>query len=435
MAYSTKFKLKEPNKNSDTLVYMTFTFNSRAMTEKGKIYHRVKVSTGEKINPDVWDFKKRRAKNSHPFQMEFNTRLEKFKNEVENIHRTIINNKEIPTVEAIKKKLDVYCGRASNAPPVTFLSFIDEYIKNPKLDEGKHLSESTIANYRTTKKHIENFAATKNKPVNFETIDLEFYTDFMDYMIKDLKMTINSAGKYIKTIKKFMNEATEAGVNANLKYKSKRFKVLKEEGDNIYLTLNELQMLFKCDLSENPKLDRVRDLFLIGAFTGLRFSDFTCLTSENIYITDAGEFLKVNTKKTGAWVVIPIHPIIKAILTKYHSVLPKSISNQKMNKYLKELCDKAKINGKVQKTQIKGGMRVTTTFEKSKLVSTHSARRSFATNAYLSGENPLSIMRITGHKTERSFMMYIQMTGEDNAVKMQNGEFFSGKGISMLNIS
>ena len=105
-----------------------------------------------------------------------------------------------------------------------------------------------------------------------------------------------------------------------------------------------------------------------------------------------------------------------------------------MNEYLKDLCKDAKIKSKVQKSQIKGGLKVTSSFEKWQLVSTHCARRSFATNAYLSGENPLSIMRITGHKTEKSFMAYIQMTGEDNAVKMQNGEFFSGKGINVLNI-
>ena len=88
------------------------------------------------------------------------------------------------------------------------------------------------------------------------------------------------------------------------------------------------------DLSGNPSLDRVRDLFLVGCYTGLRFSDFSRLTPKNI----ADGFIEIEQSKTGDSVVIPVHSVIKKIIKKYNG-LPPTISNQKFNTYLKDICE------------------------------------------------------------------------------------------------
>ena len=56
---------------------------------------------------------------------------------------------------------------------------------------------------------------------------------------------------------------------------------------------------------------------------------------------------------------------------------------------------------------------------------TYTARRSFATNAYLAGLPPISIMKITGHKTESSFMKYIKISEKENAIQLKGHEFFN----------
>ena len=162
-------------------------------------------------------------------------------------------------------------------------------------------------------------------------------------------------------------------------------------------------------------MERVRDLFLIGCHTGLRFSDFTMIKDENILDTPKGQFFQVKTLKTNEKVIIPIKPTVLAIWNKYNGQLPRAISNQKMNDYLKELAKEAEFDSKVLFKRTKGHNIVQTEYRKHELVSTHTARRSFATNAYIGGVPSISIMKITGHKTEKAFMKYIKISQEENA--------------------
>lgn len=120
-------------------------------------------------------------------------------------------------------------------------------------------------------------------------------------------------------------------------------------------------------------------------------------------------------QKTGGHVAIPLHPVFLKIWEKYDGQLPNNISNQKFNDYIKEVCQIAEINATVFKSITRGGRKETTSYEKWQIVSSHTARRSFATNLYLSGFPAISIMKITGHKTESAFLKYIKVTSEEHA--------------------
>jgi integrase len=215
-------------------------------------------------------------------------------------------------------------------------------------------------------------------------------------------------------LKIFLNEAVAKGISVRQDFKNRSFKVASEEADAIYLSEAELQQLQSVDLSKTERLERVRDLFLVGCYTGLRFSDLTNLRPE--YIKDG--FIRLEQQKTADRVVIPCHQIVVAMLAKYGGTLPRSISNQKMNDYLKEVCQLAGINSLESKAQTKGGKRIKTSFEKWQMVSTHTARRSFATNMYLLGIPAMTIMQITGHRTEKAFMKYIKLDREQHAQVM-----------------
>ena len=239
-----------------------------------------------------------------------------------------------------------------------------------------------------------------------------------------IKMADNSVGKHISTLKIILNAAKDAGINTNLQYKSSKFATLIEDIEKIYLTENELERIYALDLSGTKSLERVRDVFLIACYTCLRFEDFTHIKPEHVYTNDKGTFLKINTSKTGELVVLPMHWIVSAILEKYNFNLPRSISNQKMNDYVKIIGEKAEIKELVSITKFEGGLKVTKTSPKYKLISSHTARRSGATNMYLAGIPAISIMKITGHRTEQAFMRYIQMSQEDNANKLIDHPFF-----------
>ena len=220
-----------------------------------------------------------------------------------------------------------------------------------------------------------------------------------------------------------MNEATDRGINDNLEYKKKKFKTIREESDTVYLSMNELEKFEKLNLSSNPSLDKVRDLFLIGCYTGLRFSDFTQIQPENI--NKENSMLFIRTQKTSERVAIPLHKTVRTILEKHKNKLPKAFSNQAMNSYIKDIGSLAKINELIETTITRAGIVEKTVLPKYKLISTHTARRSFATNLFIADVPSISIMKITGHKTERSFMQYIRITQEQNADKLLTHPFFT----------
>ncbi len=95
-----------------------------------------------------------------------------------------------------------------------------------------------------------------------------------------------------------------------------------------------------------------------------------------------------------------------------------------MNAYLKEIGEKVKLKDQIEVISTKGRSRKREVFEKNELITVHTARRSFATNAYLQNVPTISIMKITGHKTEKSFLKYIKISQEDNANKLIAHPFF-----------
>ncbi|MEE1961995.1 site-specific integrase [Allomuricauda taeanensis] len=407
-----KFKLKEPNSKNETLVNLVFYYN----------YKRFKYSTGEKIEPKFWNLKNERAKESKQFPQypEFNSRLDVLENGINTAYRRLLNDGVQPNNQLLKTHLEAeLSGKILETGKKSLFGFIDEFIKESKF----HKKKSTIIVYNTVFKYLKEFAASQRKKIDFESIDLEFYNKYLKYLVHDRDLSSNTVGKHVKTLKTFMNEATERGYNKNMEYKKRKFRVTKEESDAVYLNVDELKKIEEADLSASPNLDRTKDLFLIGCYTGLRFSDFTQIKPENI--DHEKSILQIRTQKTGQRVSIPLHPTVKRIIQKYNGELPRAYVNQVMNKYLKDVASISGLKQMVQITMTKGGQVQKNSCPKYELVTTHTARRSFATNLYLADVPSISIMKITGHKTERSFMQYIKISQEQNADKLLNHPFFS----------
>ena len=124
------------------------------------------------------------------------------------------------------------------------------------------------------------------------------------------------------------------------KYKIKNFKAVQENTTATYLNDNELETLHRFDLSATPHLDRARDLFLVGCWTGLRFSDFSQIRPENITEKEDGKYITIETQKTGELVEVPLHDTVLEIMEKYQNKyansLPPSLRNQPLNRRSEE---------------------------------------------------------------------------------------------------
>jgi integrase len=405
-----KFVLKEPKSEQPTLVYMFLRFNGQTL----------KFSTGQKIHPSFWNDEKQRAKETRKFYgyEEFNSLLKNLANEVQTCFRKFLNDGVEPTPEKLREYLQERFYKKEIAPtkkPTTFFEFIDDYVETSNKKEG------TKKQYKLAINNLKEYETYSKRKIEFSSVDIAFYDDFMRFLLGKNYST-NTIGSRIKNLKVFMNEAVQRGITDNVQFKHKRFTKPSEKAETIYLTVDEIKKLYELDLKDNPKLDRVRDLFIIGCYTGLRFSDLVQLRDENL--TDNKTKLRVRTQKTGEIVIIPLHGYIREILNKHGGMPPEPISNQKMNDYLKELGKAAAMTQEIAITSTRGGKQHTEVYNKYQLITVHTARRSFATNAYLNDIPAISIMKITGHNTERAFMTYIKISQEENANKLLNHAFF-----------
>ncbi len=377
------------------------------------------------VVPDHWNAGKQRVKNvvDATYKDNVNQKLNQLYSHIKNEHikacgeagRTFLS-------DAIE---EYYNPGGMKGMPKTLFEFIQHFIEtaprrlNPKT--GRPVSYKMQREYHRTFEYLKEFAGKKK--LDFDDIDLDFYNNFVEFLKNKVvavskdgevkkHMAMNTIGKKVQTLKIFLNAATETGINKSLRYKSKNFVSPKEDTEHIYLNTKELSAIEAVELP-TKELDQIRDLFLIGAWTGLRFSDWNQV---NDNIKDG--MLHIKQQKTRHKIIIPLHSTVQNIVEKHNGDLPKVPTNQHMNRTIKEIAKMAGINEPVQTSITRGGMEITTKHEKWELISTHTARRSFATNMYLMNVPSLTIMAITGHKTESAFLRYIKVTPKEHALKL-----------------
>lgn len=195
----------------------------------------------------------------------------------------------------------------------------------------------------------------------------------------------NTARQYAAKLKALLNEYSEEGVIPCRDY-NKILSVKKEVSTNVFLTVRELQKLENCktnsDLENSVKLQ-----FLIGCYTGARHSDYSKFTETNI----VNGMLSYVSEKTKTHAVLPLKPSVMDMVRRVSD--SRTISDKVFNEIIRRLCKRAGINERVK--VFKAGENIEG--EKYMFVSSHTARRSFATNLYLLGADIYSISKFLGH--------------------------------------
>jgi site-specific recombinase XerD len=412
------------------------SINESVLIDKNYYRNNPKWKKDDQIKDDQksdWSFEKQRIKDrTHIHDRHaINGLIENLISHFKTFDDENRKNGIIPTRDLVKNHFEAYWQTSepqTDDRPITFFEFVDSFIEKSKTKPSRHtanqtpVKDGTIQGYITALNLFTRYFKEVQK-FDFEDIDLHFYNKFTNWC-NTLNFRKGYIGKNIKTLKVFMNAAVREGVTSNTKFKDSDFVVMRETADSIYLNLDELGQMWRLDLTNEPTKERARDLFLIGCFTGLRVSDYNNLKASSIRETNGVKMLVVKTQKTSKTVAMPLHPIVEAILTK-HNGIPSRMYDQKINDNIKEVARLTGLDEITETTATIGGLEVTQRQPKYKLVCTHTARRSFCTNAYLTGMDSLDIMAISGHTTDKDFRKYIKVTAEQRAVKMSQNAFFT----------
>lgn len=401
------FRLKPKDKDGNCLIYLQFVYRG----------NRLFYSFGQTVKPENWNTNKQRVKNKQATTTDgkfaLNDLLDNLQAVCEKTYNESIKS-GIPEPDTLKKALQDFINQNhSDTGKPTLYTLAERFISGEIKNRGKDKSKASLNNYRSVVIHLKSFGTAKKYKVDFDTINLDFFYSYVTYLRKTLKLAVNTIAKDISILKVFMGEAVDLGYTDNLQFKHKKFSFTEQETDQVYLTEQELNTLykFKC---KSDKLEQVKDLFVFGAWVGLRFGDYNNIKPENIRKYEDGYFIDLITKKTNERVIVPCNPVVIELMEKYsHNAnkLPKSISNQKFNDYIKEVCRDAELNEK-------GRLNSTPDVMLWQAVSSHTCRRSFATNYYLQGFPTIELMKMTAHKSEKAFLKYIRVSKLDAAKRL-----------------
>ncbi len=402
--------------------------------------HTYTYPTGVAIAPKDWNAKTQRVRQTLANGEDAaiaNEILDKLESVSKRVVAKFKAAPEAPTTEEFRDAMDLeYKGRPKpkERDIPTFLEYMEGYIERYRVTKSPHTTRSIT----TIHNKLLEYEKCRKVKLTFKDIDMALYVDLSTYFAK-LGYRDSYFSVAIKVIKQVYREARDVDKLHSLSgIDSKGFTSSSGSVDSIYLNTDELRKIHDLDISlshlmviypdsrESDLLRKVESLtkarvfFLLGANTSLRISDIRRL--KDAVIDD--KTIRIRTLKTNKEVVIPINSVVREILDGEIDIT-KPPSEQKLNDSIKELGRLSGITEKVVITRRIGGRMVTEHKERWELISTHTARRSFATNAYKAGVPTIAIMKITGHTKESTFLKYIKVGAEENAEILANHPFFS----------
>lgn len=374
------------------------------LREKGKAE---KISLQLKEDPATFDKSSYQFTKANPHYKTLNARLSFIKSKME----LLIRESEVTNDTLLEFRAKVIAAINVDAKEKKDKEKKQESLFLPYLYKYA-MEESTKHKYNRYKKYTYNLLVEYfgDKQPTFDDINYAFSEEFIEWM-DDKGFSPNTRGSHIKFVKSAMNEAFKNKLHTNEDFRT--FRKETEQIDAVYLTNEEVTKIAELPLCGHYKV--ARDIFIVGCHTGMRFSDYSKLSMNDI----SDGVIHVITQKCKTPVDIPAHPRVLQILESYEGVLPK-ITPQRLNMYIKEVCKEAGINESVLVR--KGGKHIRC--EKWELVSSHTARRTGLTNMYKAGIPTYRCMMISGHKTERVFLTYLRITQEENAQFLKENSFF-----------
>lgn len=364
------------------------------------------LPTGERIELKYWDKQKQQARRNYTGSPEFNEFLKTYKLAIETHIREL--RSENPFVDYDTLRESVTRQVKGNQANDLFEAF-DKYCEYSKPRKSKTL----LTKYETLRRKLKDFQAeTAKKNIYLESVNIIFFDEFVTYCYSK-GLSNNYVRHVVRLLKSFLRWTYEREITKNNKFEKYQLPE-SSQIDTIALTMNELKAIESLsELSE--RLQRVKDLFLFQVFTGQRFGDVQKLKPEHV----KNNVWNLQQEKTGTKIQIPLIPKAYEILERYQMILP-SITNQKLNKYLKELGELAGLTELVTVRHKSGGNVTSDTKRKHELLTTHTARRTFVSLAAYHGVNQQVVMAVTGHKKDEMQGVYYKQDNNETLSILDN---------------
>jgi integrase len=352
------------------------------------------IPTREKVSDKNWDMKKCRPITRGYKNKDEQREMKALSNYLDSFE-SVVNKTRIEqlTIDPLILPHELkHTIRAKFSPDKSnFFTVYDEYLE----DKKNSVAHGTYQKYRNTKNILQDFAKRFKLNLSIHSFDRPLMNKLKLYMNTEKNIADNAAYKNMGFVKTFLNWCFEEQKTENqryLKFKGKTF-----QNDVIHLSLKEEDKMFRHKFS-SAKLDRVRDVFLFLCYTGQRFSELEKFTRSEIQTDGNNTYWSFTQQKTKMKMNIPLMPKALVILNKYKDTdrpLPK-YTNQKFNKYLKEVCKEIGMTQKIKITRQKAGNDIEEVKPKYELIASHSGRRTFVNIAYANGMSESTIKYITG---------------------------------------
>jgi integrase len=401
----------DPKKKGRTAIYLTATYRGQ----------RCILYPGESIDKDDWDNKKFKPKPIAGNNALIG-RLNRFEQLVRDTHDDLQKNINgiVPAKVLQKAVFEKICPAASEiaeAKPILITDFFQTLIDDSKSgvrrsSDDLNLNTNSVKPYTSAMNHFIEFQKTQKRKYFLTDINEKLTQAFIDYL--NGEMALNTSAKYLTVFKLLISYAGKKNL---IEFKPD-FRVRREKSDSTYLNEQEIKEIMAITEFTTPLYEVVRDYFVIACNTGLRFSDFSALRlahiNDGFMEIDPGKTLSNSRSVTK--VIVPVLPMFEEILSKYPNGFPKCPPNQVFNRYIKEIAEKVPSLQKEFLKKITRAHKVEIeTYLKFQKVSAHTARRSFCTNMYLKGVPIITIMAMSGHKTQENFMKYIKADNRKHA--------------------
>ena len=367
ISYNLVFNRKKRlNKRGMALVQVEAYLNRKKMYFSTKIY----------LKPEQWDAKRKMVKN-HPNANVLNRMLYENIAAIEQTELGLWQQGKSISLDLLKNSIDKPLSNGRS-----FLTFFKEEIANSSL------KESTRQNHLSTLEFLQEF----KKEVLFTDLTFEFVSSFDNYL-QSKGYHLNTIAKHMKHLKRYINVAINKEYMDIQKYAFRKYKIKSIEGSHTHLAPEELHKFENLLLTGRyTRLQKTKDAFLFCCYAGLRYSDFTNLTSANIVEFHQETWIIYKSVKTGMEVRLPLYLLFEGkgiqILQRYKDDLNsffKLKDNSNINKELNILAGLAKID---------------------KRVSFHTARHTNATLLLYNGANITTVQKLLGHKSVKTTQVY-----------------------------
>jgi integrase len=401
------------------------------------------VKSGLVVEPDHWSNKTQTIKQRIPNKKDssLKNKLAKLREFIDEENRNYTNIKSKDWLKNVINKFHNVKEEGSN----NLNSYIESFISKARKGELKtngamNFADGTMRALGGFKRifneyqgiytpdRLEELRKQEKEPrplkiIDFEDITIDFYNDFVAFLSNE-GYKVNTIGKFIKQLKYLMRKALIEGKHKNRQFMEVAFTGFTEESHAIYLTPEEVEKIYNYDLSAFPRMEIARDAFIILCETALRISDYRQI-DVNIKVLHGKKYINIFQTKTKEPVVIPLTKRMDAILNKYNGKLPR-IPEQHVNIHIKTIAKWCEIDEEIRWPAQKFGKKFTASAKKYELITNHTGRRTACTNMYRAGIPTIDIMKISGHKTEKSFLTYIRITPEEVAERLSEHPYFSG---------